>query len=139
MTNFMTMSDGEILDYIDLNFHLFAAERSDDFPSAQLGSLQRGRSFIIRRDEGFAMVRDGVEPPFNIGAELMFLHVLPEFEGHGIGQQLVEQVKTAVGLDVPIELTCETTCRQRFFERSGFLVARHHKSHDLYEMVCIQK
>ena len=137
MTNFAIMSDAEIVAYIDRNFRWFANERSDEFPDAQLGSLHRGRSFIIRRAEGFAMVRDGLEAPFNLGSELMFLHVSPGLQGSGIGQQLVDDVKNAIGYSVPIELTCESTRRRQFFERCGFLVARYHPSHDLYEMVWI--
>lgn len=137
MTNFMALSDVEVVEFIDRNFHLFAKERSEDFPSKHLRSLASGGTIIIRREEGFAMVRLGRDYPFTIGAELMFLYVLPEYQGGGIGTQLVEQVKTAVKRSIPVELTCETQQRCRLFERSDFTVKNYHEQYDLYEMVWI--
>ncbi|OEZ85328.1 hypothetical protein JAB6_21770 [Janthinobacterium sp. HH104] len=80
------------------------------------------------------MVRDGSEYPFNCGADLMFIYILPEFQGGGIGQKLVEQVKKHFNFRVPIELTCETSRRREFFERSDFIVAKYHQDYDMYHM-----
>lgn len=134
MINFMTMSDEEVLKYIDDNFHLFAKQRSEDFPAYQLEGLRQGSIAIVRREEGFAMVFTW-HPFFCKPTDLMFLHVLPEFRGRSIGKDIIKQVKSLAQPLVPVELTCETASRCDYFMRFGFTVTAYCEDDDLYKMV----
>lgn len=125
MTDFTLLSDGQILSFICDNFSLLAAERDPAFPDNVIPLLERGRFTVVRRTEGFALAFKGRRYTAGDGfveADLMFIHVAKEYEGRGIGKQLVEQVKHEVTAGLPILLMCEGEDRRRFFEACGFAV-----------------
>ena len=74
--------------------------------------------------------------PGGIAADLMFLYVLPEHGGRGIGAALVEEIKISVTPGVSVKLKCEGTQRKEFFGRLGFDVTDYCEDSDLYEMQC---
>src|SRR5690242_3858582 len=92
MTDFTKLTDEEVVNYIDRNFHLFARVRSADFPSEHLLSLKMRTSCILRRKQGFALVNQNIDAS-GVSADLAFLYVLPDFQGQGIGANIIEQAK----------------------------------------------
>lgn len=136
-TDFTQLSEEQILAFVDAHFELFASERDEAFPGNVLGQLARGIFAIIRRKEGFAIAYKGRHYASGTGcvdADLMFLHVSPEFEKKGIGTQLIDQVKASVTAGVPMILKCEGNVRKQFFERRGFAIVKHYEDGDHYEM-----
>jgi len=137
MTDFTQLSPEQIVAYVDKNFHLFAGDRDDEFPANIIGRVSGQLWATIRRKEGFAIVFKGMNPLLGIegkNADLMFLHVLPEFEGNGIGTQIIEEAKAAVPSGRKIDITCEGEARLRLFTRAGFTLLRHDIEGDLYHM-----
>lgn len=137
MVDFSQLSNTQLIQWVDEHFELFAGERGEDFPENVLYDLRRDVFAIVRRPEGFAIAFKGRRyrsTPGGIAANLMFLHVLPEHEGRGIGRALVEEVKKSVTPGVPLLLTCEGMRRKEIFERLGFAVTGYSNDGDLYEM-----
>lgn len=137
MIDFSQLSDTQIVQFVDEHFELFANDRYEGFPGNVLSRLDRDIFSIIRRPEGFAFAFKGrryLSSPGGFAADLIFLYVLPEYEGHGIGTALVEEIKISVTPGVPVKLKCEGTRRKAFFGRLGFDVTKYWEDGDLYEM-----
>lgn len=137
MADFAQMSPEEVLAFVDSHRELFAGEFDHRFPANVARGLAGSLWITIRRREGFAILYKGVNSLLgNDGqnADLMFLHVLPEFEGRGIGAEIVEEAKSHVPAGRPCDVTCEGKRRKLFFERCGFGVAGHDIEADLYYM-----
>lgn len=137
MVDFSQLSNAQLIQWVDEHFGLFAGERGDDFPECVLSQLGRDTLAFIRRPEGFAIAFKGRRyrsTPGGFAADLMFLYVLPEHVGSGIGRALVEEVKKSVTPGVPVLLTCEGMRRRQIFGRLGFAVTGYSKDGDLYEM-----
>jgi len=135
MTDFTSLADEELVDFIDRNFHLFTTrERHADLLAQHLFELKRKMAWFIRQPKGFAMMHQGLDASGR-SVDLLFLHVLPEFQGQGIAAKLIEQAKSvAASLWSPLKLTCETSQRCNFFKRNGFCVDNYDADHDLYAM-----
>lgn len=137
MINFKQLSPDQILEYVDKHFHLFASERDKDFPANLIGRVSGALWATIRREEGFAILFKGRNPLLGDdgkNADLMFLHVLPEFEGKGIGTQIIEEAKATVPAGRSIDLTCEGKTRMGFFKGRGFILRERDIDRDLYHM-----
>lgn len=137
MIDFSQLSNAQLIQWVDEHFELFASERDDDFPENVLYDLGRDNLAIVRRPEGFAIAFKGRRyrsTPGGLAANLMFLYVLPEHVGRGIGRALVEEVKKSVTPGVPVLFTCEGMRRKEIFGRLGFAVTGYSKDGDLYEM-----
>lgn len=137
MVDFSQLSNAQLIQFVDDHFDLFANERDEKFPANVLSDLERDRIAIIRRMEGFAIAFKGrrhQSSPGGTPADLMFLYVLPEYQGQGIGKALVETIKQSVTPGVPITLKCEGVRRKDFFARLGFRVTEYSEDGDLYEM-----
>lgn len=137
MVDFTQLSNTQLIQFVDEHFKLFANDRHEDFPTNVLAGIERGAFVILRRREGFAIAFKGrryLASPGGIAADLMFLHVLPEHEGLGIGTTLVEEIKMSVTPGVPVTLKCEGMRRSEFFGRLGFDITKYWDDGDLYEM-----
>lgn len=137
LVDFSQLSSAELIQFVDEHFGLFANERDENFPANVLSDLERGRVAIILRTEGFAIAFKGRRhrsSPGGIPADLMFLYVQPDYQGRGIGRDLVEAIKQSVAPGVPIVLTCEGAQRKDFFARLGFHVTEYSEVGDLYDM-----
>jgi GNAT superfamily N-acetyltransferase len=136
MTDFTQFSPEQIVTYVDQHSHLFASEFDEEFP-ANLAGVSGPLWATIRRKEGFAIVFKGVSPLLGYdgaNANLMFVYVLPEFAGKGLGTEIIEEAKAAVPSRRPIDVTCEGRARMDFFERCGFTLLEHDIEADLYHM-----
>jgi len=137
LVDFSQLSNAQLIQFVDDHFDLFANERDEEFPGNVLRDLERDWVVIIRRTEGFAIAFKGRRhrsSPGGTSADLMFLYVLPEYQGQGIGKALVETVRQSVTPGVPVTLKCEGVRRKDFFARLGFLVTEYSENGDLYEM-----
>jgi GNAT superfamily N-acetyltransferase len=137
LVDFSQLSNTQLIQFVDEHFDLFANERDEEFPANVLRDLERNLIAIIRREEGFAIAFKGrryQSSPGGTPADLMFLYVLPEYQGQGIGRDLVETVRQSVTPEVPITLKCEGVRRKDFFARLGFHVTEYMEDGDLYEM-----
>lgn len=136
--DFLRLDDEALVGFVDSNFAVFAAERSDEFPANVLDKVASGAFAFIRRSEGFAIAYKGRRYTAGLGgveADLMFLYVDPLHKGRGIGKHLVEQVKAAVTPNLPIVLKCEGEGRKSFFEQCGFRTYEYFEDIDTYSMV----
>jgi len=107
MTDFTQLSAYQIIEFIDLNFHLFASDRSDEFPAKILADIQDGLFAVVCIEQGFAVAFKGRRFAHGAGfidADLMFLYVAPEFERKGFASILIEKIKAAVTPGAPILL-----------------------------------
>ncbi|WP_373890092.1 GNAT family N-acetyltransferase [Massilia sp. DJPM01] len=106
------LSPIQLVQYVDQNFNLFASDRDDKFPANLIGQVSGPSWAAIRREEGFAIVFKGRNELFGgdgENADLMFLHVLPEFQGKGIGTQIIEEAK-AMSSYTSFFIIKSTTC-----------------------------
>jgi GNAT superfamily N-acetyltransferase len=137
LVEFSQLSDTQLIQFVDEHFELFASDRHEGFSTNVLTGIERGAFVILRRQEGFAIAFKGrryLASPGAIATDLMFLYVLPEHEGHGIGTTLVEEIKMSVTPGVPVTLKCEGMRRKELFGRLGFDVTKYWDDGDLYEM-----
>lgn len=138
MIDFLRLDDEALVAFVDSNFAVFAADRSEEFPANVLAKIATGAFAFIRRREGFAIAYKGrlyTPGPGGVEADLMFIYVDPLYEGRGIGKQLVDQVKAAVTPDLPIVLKCAGQRRKAFFEQCGFRAYEYIIDIDTYAMV----
>ncbi|GMU93068.1 MAG: hypothetical protein AMXMBFR4_21260 [Candidatus Hydrogenedentota bacterium] len=89
-------------------------------PETHLKLLQNSSRVVLALDSengrvvGFVTaMTDGV-----LSAYIPFLEVLPEYRGHGIGEELVKRIRTAVGDLYMIDFVCEPDM-QPFYTRLG--------------------
>lgn len=137
MTDFTLLSSAQIIQYVDRNFHFFSSERDDRFPENMIDRVSGSLWATIKRKEGFAIVFLGINSLLgNDGenADLMFLHVLPEFERRGIGTEIAKEAISCVPLGRAMDVTCEGADRVVFFEKCGFTLCEHDEETDLYYM-----
>lgn len=136
MTDFTLLSPQQIVAFVDENFDKFSSDRPPEFPENITASVAGHLWVSITRKEGFALVSKGMNgiPGIMAGknAELMFLHVLKEFEGRGIASHLIEEAKCAIPLGRTLDVKCEGEKRVRFFNRRGFEMVNHDVDTDLY-------
>lgn len=136
-TNFAELSDEEIIDFVVSNYTLFAGQIDPDFRKIALLSLGAGRTVIIKRPEGFAIIEIGrrfEEDWGHTAADLMFLHVAEEHTRQGIGGLLIKAAKKAAEPGVPIDVLCEGDDRKRLFERHEFSLIETWEGSDTFKL-----
>lgn len=137
MIEFSQYSDEQIVEFVDEHFDLFSADKNPDFPQNVLRMLKGDLFHIAKRIEGFAVVAKGRNELFGgdgKNAELMFLYVQPEFQGKGIGADLIEKAKTCLTEGRIMEVKCEGQVRRSYFESKGFTVVHHFDEYDQYNL-----
>lgn len=137
MIDFSQYSDEQIVEFVDEHFDLFSADNNPDFPQNILRMLKGDLFHIAKRTEGFAVVAKGRNELFGgdeKNAELMFLYVQPEYQGKGIGADLIEEAKACLPEDRILEIKCEGPERRSYFQSKGFSVVQHFDEYDQYNL-----
>ena len=138
MIDFTSYTTLQVIRFVETHPTLFAHELCEDFPKNIIRQLNGDIFQSITRREGFAFVSrelnemDDIFPGKN--AELMFLYVQPEFEGTGIGADLIAKAKACLPDGRIMEFACEGEKRFRNFERKGFKLMRYDEENDLYHL-----
>lgn len=131
---FASMSDDEIVAFLEQHIHEITDDPHDDFPESIYLGLRRKLLRTVKDEQGFAIIAERMPFAFPapLDAQLVFLYTAPSSRGAGVAGRLIEDVKKNYLGGGGLTLSCCGNGRRRFFEKHGFVVAGGDER--LYEM-----